>query len=741
MTVNSPPVLRVGADVSARGDARLRALTEYAFEIITVQDAAGAFTYVNEAVKRHLGHAVADMVGRNATEFIHPDDLEAMRERFRDVLSTKDAHPEDSGFEYRFRHRDGTWRWLESVAVNALDNPAVLGIIAHSRDITRRKANERSLLLNHARYRTVADLSDGAVHEYFLNGAGRYELEWTLGADRVYGCSDEEYRRRGWESFVVGEGWKQQSLARTERYLRGETVEFTAQIRRADGALRWIEARNSPIADPATGKFTRLVGVAIDVTERKLSADALRESEFRYRTVAELTSGFVYEATVDEAGDSQVVWASPGWDSFFGASFEELNRIGWRHFMQAADYAGTIRRRQQLRRGERTEMELALRTLNGTTRWVHLANQPIVAPDGTITRYIGVVHDITDRKANEEVLRSQALAVEVMHEGVVLSDSGGIIRMTNPAFDRMFRTEPGAMIGRRLKQLPCDPPLDRRIAEFADETGTRAGAPLVSELTVRGTQDGAPLFVESAITSLVLRGERFWLTMLQDATARRQLEREVLEASNREQQRIGNDLHDGLGQELTGIALLLRGLENRAEREAPALSQSIEEVALLVNDAIFTTRALARGLSPVTFDRGGLALALEELARRLSAMFHIAVRCEADEGLDRGLESVNALHLYRIAQEAVTNAAQHGNAGHVQITLKGDGERGLLRIEDDGTGFNPAIPQSKGLGLRIMHYRAQMMTGSLRVESGHGPGTVVSCWFPRGGIHGLPEGS
>ena len=183
---------------------------------------------------------------------------------------------------------------------------------------------------------------------------------------------------------------------------------------------------------------------------------------------------------------------------------------------------------------------------------------------------------------------------------------------------------------------------------------------------MRGAQEGdGTLFVEAGITSLVLRGERFWLTMLQDATARRQLEREVLEASNREQQRIGNDLHDGLGQELTGIALLLRGLENRAEREAPALSPSIEEIALLVNDAIFTTRALARGLSPVTFDRGGLALALEELARRLSAMFHINVRCEADDALERGLESVNALHLYRIAQEAVTNAAQHGSAGQV----------------------------------------------------------------------------
>ena len=725
---------RATSQLTDGSDARLRALTEHALEIITVQNADGTFTYANEAVVRYLGYSVSELLGHNAAEFLHPDDADAMRERFRGFLSASDTQPELNRFEYRFRHRDGSWCWLESVAVNALANPAVGGIIAHSRDINRRKANERSLSLNYARYRTVADLSEGAVYEYLMDAQGVYGLEWTFGTERIYGCSEEEYRRRGWLSFLEGDERREQSLARTERYLRGETVEFTTQIRRADGALRWIEVKNRPIADPATGKFTRLVGVSIDITERKQAADALRESEFRYRTVAELTSGFVYEATVDEAGEAQVVWASPGWEQFFGANFEELNRIGWRHVFFTADHAGAIQRRQRIRQGERTVMELALKTMRGEKRWIHLANQPLFSSDGKVRRYIGVVHDITDRKTNEEVLRSQALAIEVMHEGIVLSDSGGIIRMTNPAFDRMFGIVAGSLIGRHLDQLPCHPPLDRRIAESADEAAARAGAPLVSELTVRGANDGdSVLFVEAAITSLVLRGERFWLTMLQDATARRQLEREVLEVSNREQQRIGNDLHDGLGQELTGIALLLRGLENRAEREAPELSPSIEEVALLVNDAIFTTRALARGLSPVTFDRGGLALALEELARRLSAVFHIDVRCAADHTLDRGLESVNALHLYRIAQEAVTNAAQHGHASNVQIELRCDADRGLLCIEDNGSGFNPAMHQSKGLGLRIMHYRAQMMAGSLRIESARARGTVIRCWFPRSG--------
>jgi PAS domain S-box-containing protein len=731
MVSKTPAPLRPDNPLADGSDARLRALTEHALEIITVQDAKGVFIYANEAVARYLGYSVAELVGRNAYDFVHDDDRNALNERFRALLKSSEVPCELNRFEYRFRHKDGSWLWLESVAVNALTNPSVRGIIAHSRDITRRKADESNLLLNHARYRTVADLSEGAVYEYLFNAAAVYELQWTFGTERVYGCSEEEYRRRGWQSFLVGDDWQEQSQARTARYLRGETVEFTTQIRRADGVLRWIEVKNRPIADPATGNFSRLVGVAIDITERKQAADALRESEFRYRTVAELTSGFVYEAAVDEHGEARVMWASPGWSEFFGATFEEMNAVGWRHAFLPADHDSAISRRKKLRGGERTEIELALRTMRGETRWVHLANQPLIAADGGISRYIGVVHDITDRKANEEVLRSQALAVEVMHEGVVLSDSGGIIRMTNPAFDRMVGTLSGSLIGRHLDELPCDPPLDRRIAEFADDAAAHSGAPLVSELTVGRGARGEPLFVEAVITSLVLRGERFWMTMIQDATARRQLEREVLEVSNREQQRIGNDLHDGLGQELTGIALLLRGLENRAEREAPALSPAIEEVALLVNDAIFTTRALARGLSPVTFDRGGIAMALEGLAQRLSAMFHIDVRCEADHSLERGLESANALHLYRIGQEAVTNAAQHGQASNVRIRLCADGDRGLLRIADDGSGFNPAAIQSKGLGLRIMRYRAQMMAGSLRIESARSRGTTVSCWFPR----------
>src|SRR5688572_23758212 len=268
MASQTPADARTAPRLSEMSDARLRALTEHALEIITVQSADGTFTYANEAVVRYLGYSTRELLGRNAAEFLHPDDADTMRERFRGFLSAQEGQPDLSRFEYRFRHSDGSWCWLESVAVNALANPAVRGIIAHSRDISRRKSNERSLSLNYARYRTVADLSEGAVYEYLMNSSGQYELEWTFGTERVYGCSEDEYRRRGWQSFLVGDDWKAQSQDRTERYLRGETVEFTTQIVRIDGAPRWIEVKNRPIADPTTGKFNRLVGVALDITER-----------------------------------------------------------------------------------------------------------------------------------------------------------------------------------------------------------------------------------------------------------------------------------------------------------------------------------------------------------------------------------------------------------------------------------------------------------------------------------------
>jgi PAS domain S-box-containing protein len=217
--------------------------------------------------------------------------------------------------------------------------------------------------------------------------------------------------------------------------------------------------------------------------------------------------------------------------------------------------------------------------------------------------------------------------------------------------------------------------------------------------------------------------------------ALRVLEREITEIANREQRRIGNDLHDGLGQELTGIALMLRSLASRLQKERHSAAADAEEIMGLVNCAIESTRALARGLSPVSIERGGLPFAFRALATRASDMYGVKVRFHSRIWPQLTLEASACTHLYRIAQEAVTNAVRHGHASEMVIDLHVKGDRVTLAVSDNGRGFIPGAAPASGMGLRIMQYRANILGGSVSFEPRPGGGVrmVSTCRQPTPG--------
>jgi two-component system, NarL family, sensor histidine kinase UhpB len=211
------------------------------------------------------------------------------------------------------------------------------------------------------------------------------------------------------------------------------------------------------------------------------------------------------------------------------------------------------------------------------------------------------------------------------------------------------------------------------------------------------------------------------------------LEREIIEIANREQQRIGSDLHDGLGQDLTGIALMLRGIGAQLRKEGSAACADIEDVISLVNAAIESTRTLARGLSPVSAERDGLTAALQALAARATERYGIPVTFAARVSQPLPFDETAATHVYRIAQEALTNAMRHSRATAVTIELAASGGELKLEIADNGDGFPPAsIDGSNGLGLRIMRYRAQMLGGNLAFDRAPSGGAAVRCSCPLG---------
>jgi PAS domain S-box-containing protein len=210
-----------------------------------------------------------------------------------------------------------------------------------------------------------------------------------------------------------------------------------------------------------------------------------------------------------------------------------------------------------------------------------------------------------------------------------------------------------------------------------------------------------------------------------DVTERRKRqEQEILDVVGRERQNIGRDLHDGLGQELTGVALMLRGLAGRVQERCPDSVESIQEIADVVNGSIQNARSLAHGLLPVR-ETGGLTLALHELASRSRDLYGLEVDVRLDVGPEVNFGDIEASHLYRIAQEALTNAARHGHASHVEIALSAARHAFLLSISDDGEGMGVPEGPYTGMGLKIMKYRAGMIGAKFEIVPRKPRGTVV----------------
>jgi signal transduction histidine kinase len=209
-----------------------------------------------------------------------------------------------------------------------------------------------------------------------------------------------------------------------------------------------------------------------------------------------------------------------------------------------------------------------------------------------------------------------------------------------------------------------------------------------------------------------------------------QLEREIISISEREQQRIGRDLHDGVCQYLSAVGFTADMLKRDLEREAHKGAKIAGEIAESLQDACAQARDLARGLSPVDRDEGGLESALDDLATSTSRLSGISCSFLCPEPVEIS-DNALAVHLFRIAQEALNNATKHGHAKAVFIALESANGKISLRVSDDGVGFDPTRTARRGMGLNIMQYRARIIGGTLEVQPSSPSGTIVACTVER----------
>jgi PAS domain S-box-containing protein len=505
-----------------------------------------------------------------------------------------------------------------------------------------------------------------------------------------------------------------------------------------------------------------------EVEEHKETAVRLRETLELFRQVTENITEVFW---VTDPAKTRVNYVSRGFETVWGQPRQAVYTAPqtWLNAVYEEDRERVTQATYSRQMTGDYDEEYRVKRPDGSLCWVHDRAFPVRNEQSEVYRIVGITEDITERKRAEQLLEAQrdvGVALSVTSElkqaldrllttatslegidcgGVYLVDeqTGAMklrahVGLSHGFIERVSHYDATATETRLISEARplypiCGPGWNTENAFWIGE-GLRALAvlPLQHEGKVLGAltlgshgQEEIPPQARVGLETIAAQAA--------GAIARIRLEQQILEISDREQARIGQDIHDGLCQQLIGLAFSANSLQQSLSAQGRPEATVARKIVHLLDEAITESRSVCRGLYPVRLETEGLVPALEELARTTSERFNVECVCEAES---RWLQCniVTATHLYRIAQEAVNNAVKHSGGRCIAIRLSGAEGAIELKIKDDGRGLPAASQRHAGMGLHIMDYRARRIGGVLNID-GNGSGTVVVCRVgPRSGM-------
>lgn len=463
---------------------------------------------------------------------------------------------------------------------------------------------------------------------------------------------------------------------------------------------------------------------AADLIERRLAEAALREE--RFQLMADHAPVLIWMS----GGDKLCTWFNKPWLEFVGRTMEQELGNGWAENVHPADFDRCLQSYTAAFDARRPfSMEYRLKRHDGEYRWVLDNGIPRYGTDGEFAGYIGSCTDITDHKQAEEALRDREARLRAIldtaSDAIITGDRSGVIESVNPAAEQLFGYPAAELIGQNAKTLMAPPYRDEHDGYLARylQTGERRILGIAREVECR-RKDGS-VFPADLTVSEVEPGKRF-TAVLRDITHRKEMERDIVEIASLERQRIGQDLHDDIGQELTALALLAGGFVETLPEESSetiALAQRIMETA---ERTLRKVRSLAHGLAVDEVKPEDLPAALAELTKRLGETCKVRCVCQIDPNIHVA-GSLEPTHLYHIAQEACNNSIKHARAQNVDLSLRREENAVVLQVRDNGIGMPAQPTETPGLGLRIMHNRATIIGAQLTIEPAVPTGTLVTC--------------
>ena len=706
-----------------------------------------------------LGRPLADITHRLDYDDLIPDAMQVL-----DSLTTVEREVPLGGGERRW--------FLVRMAPYRTADDRISGVVATFIDVTMRRRAEEELrqsreeLERQARvFNALSTITDFA---YLFDREGRFVFAnkplldlWDLELEEAVGKNffDLEY-----EPKLAAKLQRQIE----EVFTTGEVVRDETTYINPKGKEGYYEYTFSPLRG-ADGEVQAVVGSTHVITERKQAELALRESEERFRTVADNVPQVIW--TNDAEGFAN--YFNRRWYDYSGLSYEESAGPAWQAIVHPDDAPAAIERWQEAQKtGDVFDAEYRLRNADGEYRWFIGRNVPLHSSAGRVLSWFGTATDIHDLKLAQAKLHETEERFRLLVEGapdyaMFLLDVDNQITFWSAGAQQVFGWTPEEVIGQKASMIFTPEDLERGKDQKELLTALNEGSAPDRRWHIR--KDGSRLWLDGFMRRLdhdngelrgfakiareateqkeaedQLRHARDEMEQrVVDRTAdllkansqlvnamkeRQQLEKDLLEISEREKRRIGEDLHDMVCQELTATALFLKSHATRLAHENPEAAATLDESAQTVNQNVGVARDLARGLQPAELGASGLTAALRDLAAQTSANYPVKCKLITPRTI-RLTDETLGLSVYRIAQEAVTNAVKH--SGATEITICIERARGELRlvIEDNGKGMKPR-KKGRGLGLHIMKYRANVLGGTVAFEPGEKRGTRLICVLP-----------
>ena len=588
------------------------------------------------------------------------------------------------------------------------------------------------------------DLFDFAPIGYVsLNRVGHIE-EINLAAAQLLGGSRDRLIGKPFALYVT----KEDSVLFLNHLLRCRSsesrIETELHLKKRSGEIMLAHLASSPMTSSMRDGVLFYQTAIINLTERKRAEEAIRQSEKRYRTLFDLVPVALYtcdaKGLIQEYNQHAVeLWGREPKRNHPSEKFCGSLKIFYPDGRPMRHDNCPMARALRGEKLTAADLEIVVEQSGGARRNVLVSPTALRNGQGKIIGAINCLHDVTVRKRTENALReSEERSRAVIHQstaGITGTDLTGRIIFANEKFCSVLGYKERELVGKTIFEITH--PGDATESRLLFRRIVTKGEPYQLEKRYL-RKDGSALWVsvsasplrdaegktQSAVAIIIdISDQKKAQAFLEDRA--RGLEGEILAISDREQRRIGQDLHDSLCQHLTAIAFMARSVALRLKKHRVIEVEHIEEIAELINDGVTEARTIARGLHPVEMEPPGLVTALAALVKQRH--WPVSCRLEADEEISVQ-DSTVALHLYRIAREAVINANKYAGAREIIVRM-GRSTKGIeLSVIDDGVGISANSPLGSGMGFHIMQYRARSMGARLEIKPIKPHGTRVTCY-------------